>query len=324
MSSVFWAMLAVRLGGRARATPGSPAPPRAPRAPRRRRGAGHPGHQPPHQRLRHARVDVVHGDVVAGEGAEAQGQLGEVARADHEPALLVGEVHEDLGALAGLEVLVGDGLRSSGSRPMSWMCCAHAARMSISRSSTPGRPRPGAARCRGCAGGAEARHGHGQDARSARGPAGRRCARRRAGPGSSRGLPRGPSTTRGRPRVLEALGEPRGLDGEDLAAALVQGGGVVRARTGADPPHAPARWGSGGGIGRARRGDSAGAARRRRRRTRSGASARREPLRVDVGDHELALAPEALALREEHAVLGHQQVAPEHDVGGRLVDAQLA
>ena len=44
---------------------------------------------------------------VAGEGAEAQGQLREVAGADHEAALLVGEVHQDLRPLAGLQILVG-------------------------------------------------------------------------------------------------------------------------------------------------------------------------------------------------------------------------
>ena len=70
-------------------------------------GLGRPGDQVAHQRLRHARVDVVHRHVVAVVGAPAQRQLREVARADDEPADLVGDVHQDLRALARLGVFVG-------------------------------------------------------------------------------------------------------------------------------------------------------------------------------------------------------------------------
>ena len=48
------------------------------------------------------------------ERAPAQGQLREIPRADHQASLLVGEVHQDLRALAGLEVLVGGALRVGG------------------------------------------------------------------------------------------------------------------------------------------------------------------------------------------------------------------
>ena len=46
-------------------------------------------------------------------------------------------------------------------------------------------------------------------------------------------------------------------------------------------------------------------------------------LRVDVGHHEVAVAPEALPLGEEGAVLGHQEVAAEDEVGGGLVHARV-
>ena len=46
--------------------------------------------------------------MVAVVGGPAERQLGEVAGADDEAALLVGHVHEDLRALARLGVLVGD------------------------------------------------------------------------------------------------------------------------------------------------------------------------------------------------------------------------
>ena len=45
-----------------------------------------------------------------------------------------------------------------------------------------------------------------------------------------------------------------------------------------------------------------------------------EPLRVDVGEDEVAVAPVALPFGEENAVLRDHEVAPEDDVGGRLVD----
>jgi hypothetical protein len=46
-----------------------------------------------------------------------------------------------------------------------------------------------------------------------------------------------------------------------------------------------------------------------------------QALQVDVARHEVAVALEALALREQHAVLRDHQVPAEHDVGRRLVDA---
>ena len=65
------------------------------------------GHQVAYQGLGDAAVDAVHGHMVAVVGRPTQGQLGEVTRTDYHTAHVVGDVHDDLGALAGLGVLVG-------------------------------------------------------------------------------------------------------------------------------------------------------------------------------------------------------------------------
>ena len=67
---------------------------------------GQPLHHGADERLGHARVDAVHRHVVAVEGAPAEGQLRKVARADHQGALHVGQVHEDLRPFARLSILV--------------------------------------------------------------------------------------------------------------------------------------------------------------------------------------------------------------------------
>ena len=63
-----------------------------------------------HERLGHAGVHAVHAHVIGVVGGPAEGELREVARANHEATLLVRDVHEDLGAFAGLRVLVGHGV----------------------------------------------------------------------------------------------------------------------------------------------------------------------------------------------------------------------
>ena len=67
-------------------------------------------HQVAHQSLGDGSVDTVHAHVVAVVGAPAKGQLAEVAGADDDAAGLVGNIHQDLGALTGLAVLKGDGV----------------------------------------------------------------------------------------------------------------------------------------------------------------------------------------------------------------------
>ena len=68
-----------------------------------------PAHQVLDQRLRHAGVDVVVRHVVADAvGAPAERQLAQVAGADDQAAVQVGEPEQVAGALAGLDVLERD------------------------------------------------------------------------------------------------------------------------------------------------------------------------------------------------------------------------
>ena len=60
-----------------------------------------------HQRLGDAHVDVIHRHVVAVIGRPSQSQLRQVARAKHEAIHLIGEIHQYLGALTRLAVLIG-------------------------------------------------------------------------------------------------------------------------------------------------------------------------------------------------------------------------
>ena len=60
-----------------------------------------------HKRLGHARVDGIHAHVVTVIGSPAECQLRQVARADDKAASLIGQIHQNLRALAGLAVLVG-------------------------------------------------------------------------------------------------------------------------------------------------------------------------------------------------------------------------
>ena len=61
-----------------------------------------------HQGLGDGAVYAVHGHVVAVVGGPAQGQLAEVAGSDDQPPPLIGQVHQYLSALPGLAVLEGD------------------------------------------------------------------------------------------------------------------------------------------------------------------------------------------------------------------------
>ena len=68
---------------------------------------GRIAHQMAYERLGHARVDGIHAHMVTVVGGPAERQLGQVARADDKTTGLVGEVHENLRALARLAVLIG-------------------------------------------------------------------------------------------------------------------------------------------------------------------------------------------------------------------------
>ena len=60
-----------------------------------------------HQRFGHRGVHAVHRHLVAVVSRPSQGQLAQVARADHQSALHVGDIHQYLRAFACLAVLVG-------------------------------------------------------------------------------------------------------------------------------------------------------------------------------------------------------------------------
>ena len=68
---------------------------------------GRIAHQMAHERLGHTRVDGIHTHVVTVVGGPAERQLTKVARADDKAAGLVGQIHQNLRALARLTVLVG-------------------------------------------------------------------------------------------------------------------------------------------------------------------------------------------------------------------------
>ena len=71
-------------------------------------GGHHPADQVLHERLRHARVDRVVAHLVAhAVRAPAQRQLGQVARAQHDAAQVVGQAEQVVGAQARLDVLEG-------------------------------------------------------------------------------------------------------------------------------------------------------------------------------------------------------------------------
>ena len=67
----------------------------------------HIAHQVPHQGLGDGAVHPVHGHMVAVIGGPAQGQLRQVAGADDNAPQPVGRVHQHLGALPRLRVLIG-------------------------------------------------------------------------------------------------------------------------------------------------------------------------------------------------------------------------
>ena len=146
-------------------------------------------------------------------GGPAERQLGEVAGAHHQAALAIGDVHEDLGALAGLGVLVGDGVVGLVVADVGEVLAhgrgdAHLAQLAAQ----------GLGHGRGVAvralGGAKAGHGDGDDARTLK-------AEQVKGAGAheqrQRGVKAAGHAHHGalRVSVREALGQAVGLDGKD-------------------------------------------------------------------------------------------------------------
>ena len=280
----------------------------------------HPGHQTADERLGDARVDVVHRDVVAREGGEAEGELGEVPCADDDAALLVGQVHEDLGALPGLQVLEGDALAILGIEPdVADVLLARRADVDLPelRPRSSGQSVSALARpLRRAEGG----HRHRKDAAAVEaqqfeGPHRDQKSERRVEP------PREAEHDALRRDVLETAGQPCGLDREDLPTALVQRGRVGGDEgVGVDDALEAVRRRGGDGLEGNHPIVRLGGVDRIGERCLPRAL-HAQALGVDVRDDELPVAPETLSLGQEHAVLRHHQVAVENEVGRRLVHA---
>ena len=169
-------------------------------------------------------------------------------------------------------------------------------------------------------GGAEAGHGHGQDPRP-------RQAEQVEGPRRDEErerrveAAREPQRDAAQARVLETLRQPRGLDREDLLAALVEGGGIRGdERVPLELPD-QAVWRRGRDGSEGHLAVIAGQGMHAFGEGRLPHALHEEALGVHVGHDQLAVAAEALALREHGRVLGDEEVAAEDDVGRGLVDA---
>lgn len=181
--------------------------------------------QAANQRFRNGTVDRIHGHVVPVVGAPPQGYFRQVARAHHQAPHLVGQVHQNLRALAGLYVFVSGGalrrivpdvaevlergFRNGDFPEFHPQQAAHVHRVRVCP-----------VRC------AEARHGHGQNGGSG---LVQRLAYPRANEQGQRGV-QAAGDAYHQPlgmRVFHPLGKSRRLDGDDFFTALpaVQGRG---------------------------------------------------------------------------------------------------
>ncbi len=269
------------------------------------------------------RVDAVHRDVVAGEGRPAEGDLREISRAHHDPGLLVREVHEDLGALARLEVLEGVALpvlRVEADVPDVLLAGGPDVDLPQLRPRRGGEP-PRA--LRGC-GAVVPKPGIVTARMPARGRPRRskvRTQTRRASVESR--PPERPRTTRFTPTCSIRRARPavwientsRHRSSRVAGSAGTKGcGSIARTR----------RWGCGAGTGReGHRPVGRGVVVDRVGERGLPRALDAQALHVDVGHDQLAVPPEALPLGEQHAVLGDQQVAAEDEVGRGLVDARV-
>ena len=164
--------------------------------------------------------------MVAVVGGPAQRQLGEVARADDEASLLVGDVHDDLRALARLAVLVGDVVDALVVADVSKVLTHGRGNVDLAQLHAEGVCQRGGVAVRAL-GGAKARHGNRNDAltvesEQVKGPHGHKQGQRgvqAAGDADDRAVA---------VRVVETLGQAPRLDGEDVLAAGVALGPVGR------------------------------------------------------------------------------------------------
>ena len=60
-----------------------------------------------HEGLGNGSVDPIHGHVIAVIGRPAQRKLGQISGSNHQPALLIGNIHQQIGALTRLCIFKG-------------------------------------------------------------------------------------------------------------------------------------------------------------------------------------------------------------------------
>ena len=276
----------------------------------------------------HRRVDRVVRHLIADAvRAPAERELGQVARADHEPALVVGEPEQVRGALAGLDVLERD--------VVDLLAAAYGCSRSLSICSAPGgcrspapwrRAPPSASRrCPSCARSSRSRAACRRGRSRAAGRAGPSRGRAR----SARAWSPGPRRRRSRPsrsrsRAAASRGRGPGCCRPRSSARCASWG--RRARTGSARSCGAAASGSGPARPRSRRGgtprcrslwscDRVAEAVRAR-------AVREHPVEVDVGDQQLLVVGEALGLGDQVAVLVDHRLAVPGEVGRRLAAAR--
>ena len=269
---------------------------------------GHIGHQTAHQGLGDGGIDTVHAHVVAVVGGPAQGQLREVSGAHHQSAALVGHVHEHLGALPGLAVLKGHIMVVHGLANVLEVLSNRRADVDAPE----GGPQPlgqlhGVVP--GALGGAEAGHGDGNHV------AGRPVHQAHGHAGDEDGQggvqPAGQAHHRRLcAAVLHALFEAQRRQEDDLVAVFAALGAVLR-----DEGQGVDMAGEGGGARLQGEGDGDHPAVRIGAEGGQAAALVVQPLHVHLGHGEPG--GEA-ALGQQGAVLGHDVVAVEDQIGGGL------
>ena len=258
-----------------------------------------------HQGLGDGAVDSVHAHVVAVVGAPAQSQLRQVASADDQTAVLVGDVHQNLGAFPCLAVFISGGVVAGVVADVSKVLHDRFADVHSTEGGAQQLAQLGGV-VTSAVGGAEAGHGQGDDVRAGtpqhlHGVAGDH--QRQGGVQTTGQADDGALGV----SVLQTLFQCQGYHGEDLPAAS----GTVTHVSGDE------------GVGSIVTGQLGGGQVKRELHFHQAAVLHRksgdalaligQALDVHFGGHQTGLEP---ALCQQSAVFGDHIVADEHQVGG--------